>query len=856
MHKIKNIFFIIIAAICIGGNISYAADEHAPVYGSWTPIFTDNFDGSPTAYNGDSNFDAGLVSNGWQFSSGANAAVSTKRTGDGRVQIICNPNIYAWLTTDQYFPCDIDTEFFVKQCDTDQINQLFQRIRLMDSTGDYQMGVFFRRSDKLFQFFVTEGGVTRQIFAQTPMAYTNVPSISIIVSKKTIDVCFNRTTRADLNGPTTPGYSYAHNIPESVINAGFRLQLFCKGDSSAQTTTYYEEAAVSRRPASASTVNINVSSQVVKSGLDSNDYCAINWEAMASRPHLRTIFNNPSHYEAFKTFLDSEYPVKTFRYPGGVDVLWLHFGVSDSSLQTAAQKQGAGYAPDYINNLINIEEFFQFLVDSNSQCILQVNSLTWFDTIANEIKWLNADGSGNFGGTLNTTALAAAADAVEDMAQWIVSNNYQSRVRYWEIGNEDYFVFTASQYATVASAMINKIKGVLPSAKIIVTNQIGAEGSEAAWRNAWTTTVNQDLVTLGQANNIFGVTHHNYTFAIKDYSSDAPAYQEFAAYTSFWPNDPDRQTGAYYDSFSNTTTLIGKHLDILSATGLGNAKLFWTEFRQGGMLEKHNKAISGALGNLHLNAGLLTANGLNCTVFHGGLFHANYVSQAQSLPFDGWGFNSIYYQADEDMTPRIVSSPLSEVQKILSKLANGDVLQSTASKSRILSVATKQNETLRVLVMNEYAKPDNDSDTASTLWSILVSDEMTSLASDSASGDAFDLLLNLPSGINLESYVVKAYKFGDLERLHTDSVDTVHYTHHEIKLQEEYVQGTGSTLEYKLTPSSAVLFELSPLTCENVQHLAADLNKDCRIDFADLAEFASDWLKCNKPNQQGCTNTW
>ncbi len=38
--------------------------------------------------------------------------------------------------------------------------------------------------------------------------------------------------------------------------------------------------------------------------------------------------------------------------------------------------------------------------------------------------------------------------------------------------------------------------------------------------------------------------------------------------------------------------------------------------------------------------------------------------------------------------------------------------------------------------------------------------------------------------------------------------------------------------------------------------VTADLNQDCKVDFADFAEFALDWMLCNEPNTPGCTPNW
>lgn len=51
-----------------------------------------------------------------------------------------------------------------------------------------------------------------------------------------------------------------------------------------------------------------------------------------------------------------------------------------------------------------------------------------------------------------------------------------------------------------------------------------------------------------------------------------------------------------------------------------------------------------------------------------------------------------------------------------------------------------------------------------------------------------------------------------------------------------------------------------PKTCaemgERGATIAADFNKDCKVNFADFAELALNWMKCNKPVTTGCAANW
>ncbi|OQA00588.1 MAG: hypothetical protein BWY69_01662 [Planctomycetes bacterium ADurb.Bin401] len=51
-----------------------------------------------------------------------------------------------------------------------------------------------------------------------------------------------------------------------------------------------------------------------------------------------------------------------------------------------------------------------------------------------------------------------------------------------------------------------------------------------------------------------------------------------------------------------------------------------------------------------------------------------------------------------------------------------------------------------------------------------------------------------------------------------------------------------------------------PQTCEDLisrgYASAADFNEDCKINFADFAEFAVNWMLCNDPEDENCLPNW
>jgi len=57
-----------------------------------------------------------------------------------------------------------------------------------------------------------------------------------------------------------------------------------------------------------------------------------------------------------------------------------------------------------------------------------------------------------------------------------------------------------------------------------------------------------------------------------------------------------------------------------------------------------------------------------------------------------------------------------------------------------------------------------------------------------------------------------------------------------------------------------VTVQISDANCEKVKLdgllLSADVNEDCYVDIQDLAAMALDWLKCNNPQDENCTNPY
>ena len=57
-----------------------------------------------------------------------------------------------------------------------------------------------------------------------------------------------------------------------------------------------------------------------------------------------------------------------------------------------------------------------------------------------------------------------------------------------------------------------------------------------------------------------------------------------------------------------------------------------------------------------------------------------------------------------------------------------------------------------------------------------------------------------------------------------------------------------------------MVYPYEPLTCQEVIEagftLPTDIYPDCRIDLADFAEIAIDWMACNDPENPNCESTW
>jgi hypothetical protein len=547
-----------------------------------------------------------------------------------------------------------------------------------------------------------------------------------------------------------------------------------------------------------SKAKIAIRDQVIKPYLDPYDYCCANWIWTSYTHTLRHIFSTPAHYREFIRFLRDDVSIRTFRYPAGGNVRFVHFGIPGSHFIDEMKKSDP---PARADDWIELEEFFKFLEDGDFRTFFQLNTATWYDeTSAKMVPFIPA-------GTklpapkeaIDPEGLLKAADRIEHMAHWIKAKNYDRLVRIWEIGNEEYGGYTGEAYALIAAEFTRRIKKVLPDARIVVTNQLGVTKDE--WKeihNTFSLGVLKELNAEKVTKQITGVTNHIYAFAAspKDGAlTQTTPQQEFASNISLLADDPYRHPWErLFARDGKPISVIGKQAEMLNGNGFHHADIFITEYRLGGMHELYNQSLANGIGNLHFTASLLAAPRVGGTTIHS-LMHASAVTRGnpdtagQPRPFGIWGYDIINYQMDNDLQPRFVSTPVAEAFNLLWKLAQGDVLQSSSSTPQLFSVATTQDKVLRLLVINESVRTDSDGP---------------------ESGETFQATIALPTGIST-SKNISISTLGARQPLAMRSVDPNTFNVHEAKVKHDTLitKPAANEFEYAIPPHAAVLFEIT-----------------------------------------------
>jgi hypothetical protein len=555
---------------------------------------------------------------------------------------------------------------------------------------------------------------------------------------------------------------------------------------------------------------ITIEPTVVKRGLDPHDYCSANWVWTTGTHALRKIFSTPDYRRDFMKFLHDDVHIRTIRYPAGGNVQYVHFGVPGSHFIDDMRKTDPSANPD---DWIELDEFFKFLADGDLRTVFQVNTLSWYDDSADKLTSFIPPGTKlpMSADKIDRAGLVKAADRVEKMAQWIKENHYDRLIRIWEFGNEEYGGYSGEAYGVIAGELIRRVKKVLPDARIVVTNQLGVTRDE--WKqihNDFSLGVLKQLREEKLANAIDGVTNHVYGFAIVRPDGNigtSTAYQEFAAYTSFLPDDPYRQPWEpLLNSKGERVSVIRKQADMLDASGYPRANIYMTEFRLGGMQEQYNQSLANGLGNLQLAAAYAAAPRVGGCTIHS-LLHAS--AATHERPFQIWGYDVINFQMDEDLHPRFVSTPVSEAFNLLWRIAQGDVLRSSSSNPLLFTVATRDAHALRLLVINRAAKPESEKDVRPNTWSW--GDSAEALAKESEKGDTFAATISLPAEFHV-SGDVQALSLGESNKLSDRSVDPGTLNVHEVKVKATLLKDAihGQQLRYTFPPHSATVLELSP----------------------------------------------
>ena len=545
---------------------------------------------------------------------------------------------------------------------------------------------------------------------------------------------------------------------------------------------------------------VEITGNVVKRGLNPFDYCCVNWEMGSGLNTFREIFATPDHRIELIRFLRDDVSIRCFRYPGGGLVRNFFFGVPSSKWFADSKTSGR---PD---SWIEVEEFFKFLADGDFRTFLQVNTFRWFDKENGRIKPIVISEQGK-PDRIDPAGLKQASDAVEQLARWLKKNDYQRLIRFWEIGNEEY---GQSTYPAIAASLIRRIKKVLPDAPVIVTTQFGLwKGSD---RNKWSEYVLRELAKEGIKDQIVGVTSHVYAFAKRVPGGGltrSTAYQEYAANVSFIANDPYiHPWGDFVQRNGKRVSVVDFHAHTVDACGYKNTPIYITEYKNGGMHEMYNKALANGIGNTLLLASFVAAPRVGGATHHS-IIHGSHVTRGSKnrrpRPFNVWGYNVIHYQADDDLEPRFVSTPAAEGFNLIWKLARGDVLATKSSTKFLYAVATRDTDTLRLLVVNRAAKPEYPNDVSPNKWGWGAA---TELAKASEKGDRFHATIVLPKNF-LPAPRTKIHALGESERLADYSADPHTYNVHEIKVKSAVAAVTGPKFQYTFAPHSVVLFEFT-----------------------------------------------
>ena len=802
------------------------------IYGTWDVAFRDNFYGTSVPYNNDPNYDQGLVDSGWTF---GGYSRSIKRIGDGRLGLDANRYTTATLTTNNSYSFSRPTEFFVENLDISPSGfyDMAQKVKLFDPNSNNSILIEFRKGgDPICRMnvYTIVNGVQETIIDN---AYTGdyTPNISVILTDSTLDFYCNGY-RINFNDPNY-NYSYCHDFNDSVVASGFKLQLIGCGTSSASgATSYCNGVVISHMPQvdvndANFTVSVTVGSPTGKE-LDPYAFAAAGLDFNYSKEQFKDIFtsdhnDHDSLYNEFINFAKNQVNYHTFRYPSGGYVNLFFFGVSASDWIPASALNGIDP-----NSWIEVEDFFQFLVDGDFRTYLQVNTINYWDENSNSIKPLYDANS-----VIDYNGLAITANSVKNLAQWVKDNHYQRYITAWEIGNED-FGAEPNTYAIVAAAIIEEINDVFPNAEIIVTNQLDVWDNQTGM-NTWSEAVLSKLTDEGVRSLVDGIVHHNYNCAHSTVVSST-AYQEYAAYVYLCPDDANQSDG--YVIYDNGIRLshMGMLRKRLDDYGYTNTSIYITEFSQGGVNEPYRKAIAGGLGNLHYLLGLINADRVDGSAFYT-LLHNS--AHTETSGYDTWGYDSIEYEADPNISPRFTSTPLSEMYNLVWKFARGKVLSCSSSKTRVNAYATQDGDKLRVIVFNEYDKPESADDVLVNIWGAPFNGTIEQLCKDSQAGDMWNLTLTIPSHLTSVNDV-NVYSFGDeaIDTLASTSVAYSGHDVHELLLSEETIDCNGSQLNYILMPHTVAMFEFN-LIPDKASNPVPN-NNDTDIDTKPLLSWTGD----------------
>lgn len=189
-----------------------------------------------------------------------------------------------------------------------------------------------------------------------------------------------------------------------------------------------------------------------------------------------TTFNKLIREDIPIRFLKNQYSVDFLRFPGGLPAryyIWNNQNlIKQAMIKYSKRHRGKNKANnEYVKNLskrISITDslYFKFLVyckTNNIKPIIQLNTYYYIhhDKIypVSKLKYEKSN---------STEVYENWKDIEKNISEQLISTHRYIDTVYWEIGNEDYLIYTPEVFGKIVSIYSNLIKGSFPQDKIII----------------------------------------------------------------------------------------------------------------------------------------------------------------------------------------------------------------------------------------------------------------------------------------------------------------------------------------------------------------------------------------------------